>query len=126
MDPIPHFHDLIAHAQAGDRAGTEELFALIRPWLEQLARRYTRVQDLDASISDLVQEAWLRAWQKLDQFQGVDGEEQSQAMFRAWLARIVSRLGLNAVRDRDAKQRMPPGKLLPLDGPGRTGSGVSA
>jgi RNA polymerase sigma factor (sigma-70 family) len=36
-------------------------------------------------------------------------------MFRAWLARIVSRLGRNAVRDGAAQQRTPPGKLLRLN-----------
>jgi RNA polymerase sigma factor (sigma-70 family) len=116
MDHIPGFTDLLARARAGDRAAIEELLARIRPWLEQLARQYADPLHPDGSTSDLVQEAWLRAWQKLDQFQGAAAEAQALAMFRGWLARIVARLGFNAARDRGAQQRMPPGKLLRLDG----------
>ncbi len=126
MDHIPGFSDLLTRARAGDRAATDELLARIRPWLEQLARQHADPLHPDGSTSDLVQEAWLRAWQKLDQFQGAADEAQALAMFRAWLARIVARLGLNAARDRGARQRMPPGKLLRLDGLGGSGAGDSA
>jgi len=115
MENPPGFHDLLARARSGDSAATEELLALIRPWLEQLARSHGRQFGLHESVSDLVQEAWLRAWQKLDQFQGADDEAAAVGMFRAWLARIVSRLGQNAVRDGAAQQRTPPGKLLRLN-----------
>ena len=126
MDDIPGFADLLARARAGERAATEELLARIRPWLEQFARQQAGANRPDGSASDLVQEAWLRAWQRLDQFQGAADEAQALAMFRAWLARIVCRLGLNAVRDRGARQRMPPGKLLRLDGLDGAASGDSA
>jgi RNA polymerase sigma-70 factor (ECF subfamily) len=116
MDHPPGFHDLLARARAGDRAATDELLALVRPWLEQVARNHAPPPGPDGSTSDIVQEAWLRAWQKLDQFQGAGDEVQALAMFRAWLARIVSRVGLNAVRDAAAAQRSPPGGLLRLDG----------
>ncbi|HKI33901.1 MAG TPA: sigma-70 family RNA polymerase sigma factor [Gemmataceae bacterium] len=125
MEHVPGFHALFARARAGDRAATDDLLALIRPWLEQLAQRHAP-HGPDGSVSDLVQEAWLRAWQKLDQFQGVADEAQALAMFHAWLARIVSRLGLNAARDEAAQQRIPPGKLLRLNGQGVSASGDSA
>jgi RNA polymerase sigma factor (sigma-70 family) len=112
MEHIPGFQKLLARARAEDRAATDELLALVRPWLEQLARGHAP----DGGVSDLVQEAWLRAWQKFDQFQGADDEAQALAMFRAWMARIVTRLGLNAARDGGARQRTAPGKLLRLDG----------
>jgi RNA polymerase sigma-70 factor (ECF subfamily) len=115
MAPIPGFGDLLARARAGDPAATEELLARVRPWLTQLARQHADPRQADASASDLVQEAWLRAWQKLDQFQGAADEAQALAMFRAWLARIVTRVGLNSMRDGDAQRRRPPGKLLRLD-----------
>src|SRR5215472_7363105 len=125
MDPVPGFHDLLARAHDGDRTAIDELLARIRPWIEQMARQHAPRQTADGSVSDLVQEAWLRAWQKLDQFQGGGDEAQSLAMFRAWLARIVSRLGLNAVRDGNARQRTPPGTLLRLDGLGAGDSAAS-
>jgi RNA polymerase sigma-70 factor (ECF subfamily) len=116
MDRIEGFHDLIARARAGERTATDELLGLVRPWIEQAARNHCPPQSPNGSVSDLVQEAWLRAWQKLDQFQGTADEAQSLAMFRAWLARIVARLGLNAARDAGAQQRTPPGKLVRLNG----------
>jgi RNA polymerase sigma factor (sigma-70 family) len=117
MDDVPGFLELLADARAGDPQATEKLLAWIRPWLERLAREYADPHRPDGSVSDLVQEAWLRAWQKLDQFHGSDDEAQATALFRAWLARIVSRLAANAARDRQAKQRKPPGPLLRLNGP---------
>jgi RNA polymerase sigma factor (sigma-70 family) len=126
MDPVPGFHDLLARARKGDRTAIDELLARIHPWIEQLARKAAPRHPAEGSVSDLVQEAWMRAWQKLDQFQGAGDEAQSVAMFHAWLARIVSRLGLNAVRDGHARQRTPPGKLLRLDGLGMAVSGDSA
>jgi RNA polymerase sigma factor (sigma-70 family) len=116
MEHVPGFQDLLARARSGDRAATDELLALIHPWLEQLARNHAALHRPDGSASDLVQEAWLRAWQKLDQFHGTEDEAQAVAMFRGWLACIVARLGLNAVREGEAKQLTPPGKLLRLDG----------
>jgi RNA polymerase sigma factor (sigma-70 family) len=116
MDRIEGFHDLMNRARAGDRAAIDELLRLIRPWIEQVARDHAALDSPCGSVSDLAQEAWLRAWQKLDQFKGAADEAQSQAMFRAWLARIVSRLGINTARDAAAQQRKPPGKLLGLDG----------
>jgi DNA-directed RNA polymerase specialized sigma24 family protein len=74
MENPPGFHDLLNRARSGDSAATDELLALIRPWVEQLARSHGRQFGLHESVSDLVQEAWLRAWQKLDQFQGAADE----------------------------------------------------
>jgi RNA polymerase sigma factor (sigma-70 family) len=95
----------------------EALLVIVRPWLEQSARRYADPQRESASTSDLAQEAWLRAWQKLSQFQGADTDDETAARFRAWVNRMVQRLGKNAVRHRTAQHRKPPGKLRRLDAP---------
>src|SRR6516165_10556226 len=104
------FRDLVDRARHGDREAVERLLTLIRPWLDDLARGR-------ADPADLAQEAWLRSWQKLDQFQGGGDDSQTLALFRAWLRRIVERLGLNRARDEQAQSRKPPGPLLRLDQP---------
>lgn len=112
MNSPDGFQDLVSRAQAGDRQAMDQLLAVIRPWLEQLARGYADPRRPDESTSDLAQEAWLRAWQKLDQFRGGGDDEQTRARFRAWLSQIVHRLGLNALRGRQTQRRKPPGKRL--------------
>jgi RNA polymerase sigma-70 factor (ECF subfamily) len=111
------FHDLLRAAQATDSQALERLLTLIRPHLEQVARGYADPTRPDASTSDLVQEAWLRAWQKLDQFQGAEADDDTLAMFRAWVGQIVRSLGLNAQRERNAQRRKPPQPIVPLDRP---------
>lgn len=124
MKHTPGFQDLVKRAQAGDPSALDQLLAVIRPWLEQLAHNYADPEHPEASSADLVQDAWLRAWQKLDQFQGGDDDEQTFARFRAWVGQMVRRLGLNARRDRSAQHRRPPGKLqrLPSPSPGNSTS----
>jgi RNA polymerase sigma-70 factor (ECF subfamily) len=108
------FHDLVRRAQAGDRQAMNRVLELLRPHLEAQARRYADPARASASVSDLVQEVRLRAWQKIDQFRGGTTDEQTLALFRAWLGQIVQRLGLNAQRRRKAQRRQPPQPLVPL------------
>jgi RNA polymerase sigma factor (sigma-70 family) len=108
------FHELVEQARGGDPDALERLLGLMRPWLEDLAGGAPEP-------ADLAQEAWLRAWQRLDQFRGGADDVQTLALFRAWLARIVHRLGLNTLRDRQAQRRRPPGSLIPLDASGGEG-----
>jgi transposase InsO family protein len=50
----------------------DQLLALVRPRLEELAGGQLDPEESAASTADLAQQAWLRAWQKLDQFHGAD------------------------------------------------------
>jgi RNA polymerase sigma factor (sigma-70 family) len=112
----PHgFHDLLRRAQAGDQQAFEEVLAIFQPWLNQQAQGRGQAQGPNEGASDLAQEAWLRAWQNLDQFQGAGDDEQTYRMFRAWLKQIVQRLGLNMVRERNAQHRKPPGRMMRLE-----------
>jgi len=92
----------------------DELLAVLRPQLERMASRYADPQRASESTSDLVQEAWLRAWQRIDQFSGAAEGEDTERMFRVWVDRIVQTVGLNARRDRNRKRRHPGRAVLPL------------
>src|SRR4051794_30278933 len=105
--PTDGFRGLVQRAQTGDQQALDQLLAELRPDLERWARRYATPVQPEASVSDLVQSVCLRAWQKLDQFDVGADDEQTMAQFRAWIGRIVERLGLNTVRRRTAQRRKP-------------------
>lgn len=80
--------NLVAAAQAEDMAAFEELVARHRDKI--YARAFSMMRNEDAAI-DLSQEAWVKGWQRLKQFQG-------EASFVTWMTRIVINLCLDQLR----------------------------
>ena len=85
---------LVRAAQRGDMAAFEELVARHRDKL--YARAYTMMRNEEEAL-DLSQEAWIKGWQRLRQFQG-------DASFGTWMTRIVINLCLDQLR-RKKRQR---------------------
>ena len=79
---------LVRDAQRGDMAAFEELVARHRDKI--YARALSMMRNEDAAV-DLSQEAWVKAWQRLAQFQG-------DASFATWLTRITINLCLDQLR----------------------------
>ncbi len=79
---------LVRDAQAGDMQAFEELVARHRD--KVYARAYSMMRS-DDDAWDLSQEAWVKAWQRIGQFQG-------ESSFATWLTRIVINLCLDALR----------------------------
>lgn len=79
---------LVRAAQRGDMAAFEELVARHRDKI--YARAYTMMRNEQDAI-DLSQEAWVKGWQRLKQFQG-------DSSFATWMTRIVINLCLDALR----------------------------
>ncbi len=79
---------LVRAAQRGDMAAFEELVARHRDKI--YARAYAMMRNEDEAI-DLSQEAWIKGWQRLTQFQGESG-------FGTWMTRIVINLCLDQLR----------------------------
>jgi RNA polymerase sigma factor (sigma-70 family) len=119
--PADAFRDLIRRAQARDRQAMDQLLAQVRADLHWHARRYATVDQPDASASDLVQNTCLHAWQKLTLFECGPDDPQTVALFRAWMIRILHRVGLNVIRFRSAQRRKPPRPTVRL-GKGRPDS----
>ena len=109
------FHALVQRARDGDRQAMDEVLSILRPYLESLARPYADPVRPSQSTADLLQESCLRAWQRLDTFEGGANDGETFAMFRAWIGQIVRRLGLNVHRERRDTRRRPPKKILSLD-----------
>lgn len=80
--------DLARAAQEGDMGAFEELVARHRDQI--YARAFSMVRNEDEAL-DLSQEAWVKGWQRLAQFQG-------DASFATWMTRIVINLCLDQLR----------------------------
>ncbi|HRZ37721.1 MAG TPA: sigma factor, partial [Candidatus Paceibacterota bacterium] len=71
--------DLVRAAQGGDMVAFEELVGRHRDKI--YARAFSMMRNEDEAI-DLSQEAWVKGWQRLQQFQG-------EASFVTWMTRVV-------------------------------------
>jgi len=73
--------ELIAAVLQGDAASFEPLIKKYSPRVFATARRYAR---RESEVEDIVQEVWLKAFQKLGSFRG-------EAPFEHWLMRLAVR-----------------------------------
>src|SRR5258708_17121993 len=73
--------DLIAAVLKGDPASFEPLVTKYSPRVFATVRRYAR---RESEVEDIVQEIWLKAFQKLQSFRG-------EAPFEHWLMRLAVR-----------------------------------
>src|SRR5712672_4694480 len=73
--------DLIAAVLKGDPASFEPLVLKYSPRVFATARRYAR---RESEVEDIVQEVWLKSFQKLGSFRG-------EAPFEHWLMRLTVR-----------------------------------
>ena len=80
--------ELIAAVLRGDAASFEPLIQKYSPRVFATARRYAR---RESEIEDIVQEVWLKAFQKLKGFRG-------EAPFEHWLMRLTVRTCYDALR----------------------------
>ena len=85
---------LVKAAQRGDMLAFEELVARHRDKI--YARCYTMLRNEEAAL-DLSQEAWVKAWQRLAQFQG-------DSSFATWTTRITINVCLDQLR-KNKRQR---------------------
>lgn len=79
---------LVRAAQRGDMPAFEELVARHRDKI--YARAFSMMRNEEEAI-DLSQEAWVKGWQRLKQFQG-------DSSFVTWMTRIVINLCLDQLR----------------------------
>jgi RNA polymerase sigma-70 factor (ECF subfamily) len=100
MQTTPNQPEHLASARAGN---LEAFTALVEPYRKPLLLHCYRMSGSLDDAEDLVQETFLRAWDRLKSFEG-------QGSFRNWLYVIATRLWLDEARKR--KKRI----LLPLDG----------
>lgn len=81
---------LVGAAKKGDMRAFEELVSRHRDKI--YARAFSMMRNEDEAV-DLSQEAWVKSWQRLQQFQG-------DSSFGTWMTRIVINLCLDQLRRR--------------------------
>ena len=79
---------LVKAAQQGDMGAFEELVARHRDKI--YARAFSMMRNEEEAV-DLSQEAWVKGWQRLKQFQG-------ESSFGTWMTRIIINLCLDQLR----------------------------
>jgi len=92
---------LVKAAKRGDMLAFEELVGRHRDKI--YARAFSMMRNEDEAL-DLSQEAWIKAWQRLKQFQG-------DSSFVTWMTRIVINLCLDQLR-KHKRQRTDSVELL--------------
>jgi RNA polymerase sigma-70 factor, ECF subfamily len=80
--------ELIGAVLKGDAASFEPLVEKYSPRIFAMARRYAR---RESEVEDIVQEIWLKAFEKLKSF-------RSEAPFEHWLMRLAVRTCYDALR----------------------------
>jgi RNA polymerase sigma-70 factor (ECF subfamily) len=98
MDPQQEDSRLIA-AKIGDK---DQFSELAEPYRRELQIHCYRILGSLQEAEDLVQETFLRAWRRLDTYQG-------RASFRAWLYKIATNACLDMLDQRHSR------RLLPMD-----------
>jgi RNA polymerase sigma-70 factor (ECF subfamily) len=114
--------ELVRRAQTADRTAVAELLVRLQPDLDCFAKRFGDVSTGAERVSDLAQEAALRLWEKLGQFQGATDDERTAAMLHDWLEKLVRRLATNRRDARHAAKRRPEQPLFSFGVPGGTDS----
>ena len=97
--------DLVRKSQKGDMASFEELVARHRDKI--YARAYSMMRHEEEAL-DLSQDAWVKGWQRLAQFQG-------DSSFVTWMTRIVINLCLDQLR-KQKRQRAESIEAMEEDG----------
>src|SRR5437016_2954196 len=93
--------ELIAAVLQGDAASFEPLVEKYSPRVFASARRYAR---RESEVEDIVQEVWLKAFQKLRSFRG-------EAPFEHWLMRLAVRTCYDFLRGHQRNRETPISEL---------------
>lgn len=97
--------ELIEAVLQGDAASFEPLVQKYSPRLFATARRYAR---RETEVEDIVQEAWLKAYQKLGSFRG-------EAPFEHWLMRLAVRTCYDFLRQHQRRRETSFSELTQLE-----------
>jgi RNA polymerase sigma factor (sigma-70 family) len=105
---------LIARAKAGDDEAWLSLHEMVRPYLLNVAQRLLGRGWAHRSVSDLTQDTWQRVCTKIETFHGGADDDQTAALFRAWVRVTMVRVSANWRREETTQRRQVSGGALSL------------
>jgi RNA polymerase sigma-70 factor (ECF subfamily) len=109
MSDAPNLRSEEAKYLEAARSGNKEQFSeLIEPFRRELQVHCYRILGSFHDAEDLVQEAFLRAWRRLDTYEG-------RASFRAWLYKIATNACLDFLDQQRSRRLLPFETLSPSD-----------
>lgn len=100
---------LLAAARNGDAGHSQQFSELTEPYRRELQVHCYRILGSLHDAEDLVQETFLRAWKRLETFEG-------RASFRSWLYKIATNACLDFL-DQQRSRRFLPNTSLPRSDP---------
>ncbi|HZF11309.1 MAG TPA: sigma-70 family RNA polymerase sigma factor [Thermoanaerobaculia bacterium] len=112
----PGDEEILAAVQALQRGASRDVFeVLFRRYYDPLYKFFANRPSLRDEAEDLVQATLLRAYERIGLYR-----PEEDASFASWLRKIAENVWKNAVRERVATKRSPPGDLagLPVGEPG--------
>jgi RNA polymerase sigma factor (sigma-70 family) len=114
--------ELLERARTGDLQAWDSLHTSLQPYLLRQAQNLLGPDWPERSVSDLMQDTWLRAMKKFNQFASGPDDLQTAALLRAWLKKIMRSLHINLIRDTATVKRRPQSPLVSLNVPAFSGS----
>ena len=110
MPNIPNQNPIEPALLAAARQGDSQVFSeLNEPYRRELQIHCYRILGSLYEAEDIVQETMLRAWKRLDSYEG-------RASFRAWLYKIATNACLDVLDERRSR-RLLPSECLPASDP---------
>lgn len=110
MLKIPDQNSVETERLAAARRGDSQVFGeLTEPYRRELQVHCYRILGSLYESEDLVQETFLRAWKRLDTYEG-------RASFRSWLYKIATNICLDAL-DSQRSRRLLPAQCIPVADP---------
>ncbi len=112
---MQQFSALLKAAQAGDRGAIESVVRLVEQDVRAVCFDFQMQGNGQLSRNDLFQEAWMKIWIRLDQFEIRGKDDLVWVIFRKWARTTARNVMYNVLEQQQAAKRKHSRPLTTLD-----------